>query len=227
MLYDVMSHTLVIRGFDDDTHLKLGDLSRQKGVSINSIVKDAVDQWIKKQKEIPKRHHLLLYEDDKAMIHLLRAIDKFTNDEDTWFKCFIPSSVTIFTELLKELNWYDTNDVPSPYSIKEINTIKYFGTVLNNIMRESKNRETCCVDFLLQDIARFSIKDTIEVERAYNQNKLEGIAFCPYKIKDLSNAPLSDIISLFAAHEQIFVVKYSELYKLNITKESIHKLFLS
>ena len=57
-----MSHTLVIRGFDHDTHTQLGNLSRQKKVSVNSIVKDAVDQWLKKQNEIPKRHHLLLYD---------------------------------------------------------------------------------------------------------------------------------------------------------------------
>ena len=52
-----MTHNLVIRGFDDDTHSKLGDISRQKGVSINSIIKDAVDKWLKNQKEI-RLHHL-------------------------------------------------------------------------------------------------------------------------------------------------------------------------
>ena len=36
-----------------------------------------------------------------------------------------------------------------------------------------------------------------------------------------------DFKSQFEAHQQIFVVKEDELYKLNITKENIHKLFLS
>jgi hypothetical protein len=77
-----------------------------------------------------------------------------------------------------------------------------------------------------KDISKVSIKETFEIERAYDQNKLEGLAFCPYKIKDLTNTSVSDIIKLFQAHQQIFVVKDDELYKLNITKESIHKLFL-
>ena len=98
---------------------------------------------------------------------------------------------------------------------------------LQNIVKKSKNRELCCVDFLLNDIAKSDIKETLEIERAYDQNKLSGLAFCPYKIKDLSNTTLSDIIAIFEAHQQIFVVKEDELYKLNITKENIHKLFLS
>jgi hypothetical protein len=222
-----MAHTLVIRGFDHDTHSQLGNLSREKGVSINSIVKDAVDQWLKKQKEIPKRHHLLLYEDDKSMIRLLKLMDKFMSGEDKWFKCFIPSSNLRYVELLRGLDWYDTNDENIQYDHSQKNTMKYFNYTLQNIVKKSKNRELCCVDFLLNDIAKSDIKETLEIERAYDQNKLSGLAFCPYKIKDLSNTTLSDIIAIFEAHQQIFVVKEDELYKLNITKENIHKLFLS
>jgi predicted HicB family RNase H-like nuclease len=38
-----MPHTLIIRRFDDKIHGQLGDIANQTGVSINSIVKDAVD----------------------------------------------------------------------------------------------------------------------------------------------------------------------------------------
>jgi hypothetical protein len=54
-----------------------------------------------------------------------------------------------------------------------------------------------------KDIAKVSIEETIEIERGYNQNKLEGLFFCPYKIKDLTNTSVSDIIKLFQAHQQI------------------------
>jgi predicted HicB family RNase H-like nuclease len=40
-----MPHDLIIRGFDDQVHTALGKTANQKGVSINSIVKDAVDKW--------------------------------------------------------------------------------------------------------------------------------------------------------------------------------------
>ncbi len=148
-------------------------------------------------------------------------------DEDKWFKCFIPSSDATFVELLKALDWYDTNDSNSRYKYSQENIMKYFSNILPNILKKSKNKELCCVDFLLNDIAKVSIKETIKIERAYDQKKLEGLAFCLYKIKNLTNTSVSDIFTLFQTHQQILVMKDDELYKINITKESIHKLFLS
>ena len=44
------------------SHEVMGAVANQKGVSINSIVKDAVDVWLKKQQpEAPKKHHLVIY----------------------------------------------------------------------------------------------------------------------------------------------------------------------
>ena len=40
-------HNLIIRGFDDKVHTQLEEMANQRGVSINSIVKDAVDLWLK------------------------------------------------------------------------------------------------------------------------------------------------------------------------------------
>ena len=57
----------------DTVYILLGDLSRQKGVSINSIVRDAVDKWLKEQKEIPKRHHLLIYDNEESVKSLLES----------------------------------------------------------------------------------------------------------------------------------------------------------
>jgi predicted HicB family RNase H-like nuclease len=54
-----LRHNLIIRGFDDQVHEKLGEIANQRGVSINSIVKDAVDVWLKQQQsEVPRKHHL-------------------------------------------------------------------------------------------------------------------------------------------------------------------------
>jgi predicted HicB family RNase H-like nuclease len=49
-----MVHDLLVRGFDDKIHSQLGELAKEKGVSINSIVRDAVDKWLKQQSDIPK-----------------------------------------------------------------------------------------------------------------------------------------------------------------------------
>jgi hypothetical protein len=67
----VLEHTLIIRGFDDQVHEQLGKIANQRGVSINSIVKDAVDKWLKKQQsEVPRKHDLIIYSDDESIMRV-------------------------------------------------------------------------------------------------------------------------------------------------------------
>ncbi len=220
-----MVHNLIIRGFDDDIHSQLGEISRQKGVSINSIVKDAVDIWLKQQKEIPKRHHLLIYDDEESMRSLLKSIDELANKGE-WFRCFIPSSDYSITNLLENLNWF--NGIKILYDHSHKDTMKYFNSIIHNILQNSHNKELCCLDFLINDISNnYSIKKAIEIEKAYDENRLQGIVFCVYKTNNLLNASITDMIKMFDLHEQIFLIKDEQIYKLHITKENVHKLFLS
>jgi hypothetical protein len=46
-----LTKDVLVRGFDDTTHSDLGKKADQMGVSINSIVKDAVDQWLEKKEK--------------------------------------------------------------------------------------------------------------------------------------------------------------------------------
>ena len=71
-----MTHDLLIRGFNDEIHSQLGELAKEKGVSINSIVKDAVDKWLKQQSDIPKKHYLLIYSDNDSILGLLKSMDR-------------------------------------------------------------------------------------------------------------------------------------------------------
>ena len=81
-----MTRDLIVRGFDDQVHANLGKIANQKGVSINSIVKDAVDKWLKHQQEIPKKHYLVIYSDDASMMSLLKSMDRLAQESDL-FKC--------------------------------------------------------------------------------------------------------------------------------------------
>ena len=144
-----MARNLIIRGFDDEIHSQLGNQSKKKGVSINSIVKDAVDQWLKKQDEIPKRHHLLLYDNEES-IQLIKSLDKMT-EEDEWFKCFVRSSNTSITEALEKLDWFDGTIVQ--YKLSQKDKMKHIIDILQNISQNSNNKEICLVDFLINDIA--------------------------------------------------------------------------
>ena len=220
-----MTHNMVIRGFDDDTHSQLGDIARQKGVSINSIIKDAVDKWLKNQKEIPKHHHLLIYENEEDLKRLLRTIDKFAK-EAGWHRSFISSSNTSITKFLERLNW-DDNNLTVQYEPSQKDLMKYFNGILQNVVKGSKDKEICCIDFLINDIFKSSMKEAIRLEKTYDENRLEGLVFCAYKIDDLMKAAITGMISLFDLHEQIFMLKGEQIYKVHCNKESLHKLILS
>ena len=62
-----LTKDILIRGFDDSTHSDLGKNADQMGVSINSIVKDAVEQWLDKKTHVPHVHDLLIYSDEKLI----------------------------------------------------------------------------------------------------------------------------------------------------------------
>jgi hypothetical protein len=240
-----MTHTLIIRGFDDQVHEKLGDVANQRGVSINSIVKDAVDVWLKKQQsEVPKKHHLVIYLDDESMTRMLKSMDRLAK-EGNLFRCFFGPPHSPSTELLSKLNWYDGTAKPYPYSSKEerqqmqqtvqtqtqTQTQKYIMTycskIIENVVKKAGNKQICCMDFMMDDVGKASIKQALALEKAYDDNRIAGLMYCTYKTNNLLNSEIKDLIELFEMHDQIFILKEDEVYKLHVTKENVHKLFLS
>jgi hypothetical protein len=259
-------HNLIIRGFDDQVHEKLGEIANQRGVSINSIVKDAVDVWLKKQQsEIPRKHHLVIYSDGESMLRLLKSMDKLAK-EGNLFRCFFGPPRDPSTELLTRLKWYDGTARPYPYSFatqskdeqhglsllqqqqqqqqkqkqqhqtqtqaqiqvqSQKNIMKYCGKVVENVVRNANNQQVCCMDFVINDVGKDSLKQALVVEKAYDDNRIAGLMYCTYKTDNLLNSEIKDLIELFEMHDQIFILKEDEVYKLHITKENVHKLFLS
>lgn len=233
-------HTLVIRGFDDQVHDQLGEMSHQRGVSINSIVKDAVDMWLKKQlqSEVPRKHHLVMYSDDKSLMLMLKSIDRLAK-ESNLFRCFYGPPYTPSTELLSKLKWYDGTVEPYLYSTpkskegqqlqipNQKNIMKYCGKVLENIVKNASNKQICCLDFLMNDMKNFSLKDVLNIEKVYDDNRIGGLMYCAYKTDNLLNSQIKHLLELFEMHDQIFILKEDEIYKLHLTQENVHKLFLS
>lgn len=83
------------------------------------------------------------------------------------------------------------------------------------------------MDFVITDIPQNSFGTALEIEKAYDESRLPGLMFCSYKSSDLMNSDITDMIELFIMHDRIFLVKNYDIYKQNITKESIHKIFLN
>jgi hypothetical protein len=239
-----MTRNLVVRGFDDKVHADLGKIAKQKGVSINSIVKDAVDTWLKQKQEILKKHHLIIYSDDKDMLRLLKSMDRLANESDL-FKSFCGAPSNPYTELLSKMKWYNGTIMPYYYSNNIQNgkkqdqqnherqmpiqkdLMKYCGNVMTNIANNANNKQLCCMDFLINDVAKTSLKQALTIEEAYDNGRLSGLMYCTYKTENLFNSEIKNIIELFQMHDQVFVLKDDEVYKLHITKENVHKLFLN
>jgi hypothetical protein len=252
-----VAHNLIIRGFDDKIHSQLGEMANQRGVSINSIVKDAVDKWLKyQQSEIPRKHYLVIYSDDESMTGLLKSVDRLAKEGEL-FRCFCAPPGSQSSELLSKLKWYDATIEPyytpsdtitagsvnyqdkvdhplqqqkqqkQQTQISQKNIMKYFGRIIENMAKKANNKQVCCLDLLINDVAKASLKQALSIEEAYNTNRIAGSTYCTYKTVTLLNSEIKDILELFELHDQIFLLKGDEVYKLHVTKENVHKLFLN
>jgi hypothetical protein len=219
-----LTKDVLIRGIDESVHSELGKKSDQMGVSVNSIVKDAVEQWLDKKTHVPHVHDLLIYSDEKSINNFLKSLDKMTSNTE-WFKSFAAPPKHHSERVLSKLDWF--NGTIKPYKPHGTDGSKYCGKVMQNIAKESQKKPLCCVDFMIADIADNSFRHAMELEKGYDEARLPGLMFCPYKATDLMNSDITDMIELFMMHDRIFVVKNDDIYKLHITKESIHKIFLN
>ena len=81
--------------------------------------------------------------------------------------------------------------------------------------------------FFINDIAKDSLQHALTIEKAYDDSRIPGLMYYTYKTETLLNTEVKDLVELFEGHDQIFILKDDDVYKLHITKESVHKLFLS
>lgn len=161
------------------------------------------------------------------------------------FKCFCGAPTSPSTELLSGMKWYNGTVMPYFYPNKVQNGIKkdlqhnqilipsqkdvmkYCGNVMANFASNANNKQLCCMDFLINDVAKTSLKQALVIEEAYDNDRLSGLMYCTYKTENLLNSEIKNIIQLFEMHDQVFILKDEEVYKLHITKENVHKLFLN
>jgi len=218
-----LTKDILVRGFDDKDHQKLNQIATEMGVSVNSIIKDAVDKWFTQKTNIPKKHILLIYDDESSVLELLKSVDRLAKEQG-WFRAFCAAPKHKTKNTLSKLGWFD--GTIEPYA-PDKNPSKYCEMMLNKITKELKQKPICGIDFVLSDIASDSIQEALKIENSYDKNPLPGIFFCPYKAEDVMKSSLKDTMDLFLMHDPFYILKKNELYKLHVTKESPHKLFLN
>ena len=219
-----MARDILVRGVDEEIYSSIGNAAKEKGISMNSLVKDAIDSWLAKKDNDAKIHHLVLYADDDSISNLFRSLDYYAK-KSGWFRCFFGPADSTGAKILEELKWFNgnTNDNESMR-----NMVSYCGNIIKKIVKKSKNQPVCCIDLILGDIAnKKSLSQALKIEHEYNKSRVGGLMFCPYKTSDLLSAGISDMMELFEEHDQIFVLKEDKVYKLHLTLESVHKMIMS
>jgi hypothetical protein len=108
--------------------------------------------------------------------------------------------------------------------------MNYLNKVMKNIVEaanNTNNKQVCCLDFLINYIAKDSLQQALTIEKAYDNSRIPGLMYCAYKTETLLHSEIKDLVELFEGHDQVFIFKNDDVYKLHITKENVHKLFLN
>lgn len=157
------------------------------------------------------------------MLSMLKGMDGLAKDSG-WFRSYAGPPSTRPCDYLNHLGWYEGTILP--YKPDQQNVMKYYGATMERIAKGANERQLCCLDFLINDVAKSSLKQAIRIEHAYDQERLSGYMFCTYRTETLLGADMSSIIDLFELHDQVFVLRDTDVYKLHISKENVHKFFL-
>ena len=175
-----------------------------------------------KKIHLPHIHDLLIYHDERSMHIFLKSLDKLA-DSSQWYKSFVAPPKHHAENTFSKLNWH--NNTVKPYNPKGMGDMKYCGLLIRQLSKESQKKPLCCVDFVITDIAKNSFNKAMEIEKAYDESRLPGLMFCPYKASDLMSSDITNMIELFTMHDRIFVIKNDDIYKLQIKKKVFTKYF--
>lgn len=218
-----MSKVLYVRGFNEKLHQELDEQARKEGVTSASILENAFEEWIKNKNEIPTKHYLILYSDNKALLNFVQKINEV--DDTKWFRVTCGSESNVAVKYLKKHGWFDATISPYVQGIK--NPEKYSSKLYDNLGRIAADKQTCFLGFMTEDVAhQHSLQKASEVEKKYNTNRIKGIVFCPYDMTKFNKFSFTEIFKIIEEHDEIFVLKENEIFKLNLDKTNHPKLFL-
>lgn len=218
-----MGKDILIRGFDEKTYSVMNDLAKKKGVTITSFIKNVIDQRLKEQEIIQKKHDIILYDDDESLEFLIKSLDRLTKDAKL-FKSFCATKNSNLTKIFMKLRWFDGTIYPQEQDIKKLP--KYLKKIIDKVSKNSDKQLVCFMDCILENVAETSTKKALSLENEYNNGRLAGLTFCTYKVKTIMKNGVSDMLEILNAHDQVFVLKEDEIFKMHITKENTQKLLL-
>jgi len=60
-------------------------------------------------------------------------------------------------------------------TLSQKDIMKYCGNVMTNIANNANNKQLCCMDFLINDVAKTSLKQALVIEEAYDNNRASNL----------------------------------------------------
>jgi len=218
-----MVKDLFVRDFDEKLHAKASQIATDDGITLGSIVVDAVDKWIKNHEKNQHRHNLILYDDEKTLSKLLDEIDKLASDN--WFKSSCGSAKHYGMQYLNKRKWFDAT--ASNYDKLLENPQVTGNKVLENIGNKVGSKFPLTVAFLVEDLARKkSIRKALGFCEWFESKSLPGITYCIANTKDIISGSFDDLFDLFNVHNAMFLSKGNKLYKMRLDEERFYSLLI-
>jgi len=215
-----MSKTLYVRTFNETMYDQLSDHSQKKGVTVGSIIEDAVDKWLKHKHDIPASHNLVLYSDEDSLLHFLKKMEELTKED--WTRVCLGPESHEGKKYLKKRHWTDVTISPYAQGIKKPE--KYSAMVFDKVAKEVKGKKSIFMGFMTGDSAgRFSLNKANELEKIASSKITSGIIFCPFDMTKLMSSSMVSLLELINEHDKVYVLKKNEIFELNISKTNHSK----
>ncbi|HXV66847.1 MAG TPA: hypothetical protein VD731_06465 [Nitrosopumilaceae archaeon] len=220
-----MTKDLFIRGLDDEIHKKLTSAAEKKGVSLNSLLKDVADKWAEQSTQITPRHELILYSDEQVLESFLKSVD-YASSADTILRACCGSKNHTGMQFLKKQGWLDVTI--EPYKEFSEKPYQYTGKVLQKVGAQLENKSLFSIAFLADELSeKKSLHSAKKFCHWYDQKGVPGSTFCLINYKNVLKGDMDEMLDFFDTHDQVFIVRKNGFFKIHVSEESIHKLFLN
>src|SRR6476469_9355747 len=218
-----MVKDLFVRDFDEKLHAKASQIATDDGITLASIVADAVDKWVKNHEKNQHRHNLILYDNEKTLSKLLDEIDKLASDN--WFKSSCGSAKHYGMQYLNKRKWFDAT--AGNYDKLVENPQVTGNKVLEIIGNKVGNKFPLTVAFLVEDLARKeSVRKAVGFCEWFENKFLPGITYCIANTKNIISGSFDDLFDLFNVHNAMFLIKGNQLYRLRLDEERFYSLLI-
>ncbi len=214
---------LFVRDFESKLHSKATEIANRDGLTLGSIVSDAVDKWITHRERSHVTHDLVLYSDEEDLINMLKTVDQLT--KQNWLKACCGVNTHTGMQFLKKQGWFD--GTVEPYRQFLDNPTKYANKVLEKIGNQVGENQLLVMAFLTGDMAhKRSLKKAGIFCQWYDNKGVVGITHCVADSKNILTGSTDDILELFKAHDQVFIVKQDKLHRIRMTDENFYSLLV-